>query len=247
MADVTINNLTGQAPTDSDVFPFSTTGVTPSTYKATLAQIKTALAIPAAQVNSDWNATSGVAQILNKPTIPLPSSPFNGIAIFYNTPGYTTGNFSWTVPSGITKIKVTAVGAGGGGSNGSGTGGSSTFTIGGVTITGGGGFGGGTSVHGNGGSASGGDVNIGGFTRGPGGGYPNNQYGSFYALGGTGNGMFGFGAGGSPVGGGWAGGCGGIAIKIYTVTPGQVASIVTGAEGGGGWQAGARGAVLVEW
>ena len=28
------------------------------------------LSIPAAQVNSDWNATSGVAQILNKPTIP---------------------------------------------------------------------------------------------------------------------------------------------------------------------------------
>lgn len=26
--------------------------------------------IPAAQVNSDWNATSGVAQIINKPTIP---------------------------------------------------------------------------------------------------------------------------------------------------------------------------------
>lgn len=26
--------------------------------------------IPAAQVNSDWNASSGVAQILNKPTIP---------------------------------------------------------------------------------------------------------------------------------------------------------------------------------
>ena len=28
------------------------------------------LSIPAAQVNSDWNATSGVAEILNKPTIP---------------------------------------------------------------------------------------------------------------------------------------------------------------------------------
>jgi hypothetical protein len=26
--------------------------------------------IPAAQVNADWNATTGVAQILNKPTIP---------------------------------------------------------------------------------------------------------------------------------------------------------------------------------
>jgi hypothetical protein len=72
MADVTINNLTEQAPTTSDVFPFSTTGVTPSTYKATLAQIKTALAVPAAQVNSDWNVTSGVAQILNKPNIPIP-------------------------------------------------------------------------------------------------------------------------------------------------------------------------------
>ena len=32
--------------------------------------IKNKPTIPAAQVNSDWNATSGVAQILNKPTIP---------------------------------------------------------------------------------------------------------------------------------------------------------------------------------
>ena len=31
--------------------------------------------IPAAQVNSDWNATSGVAQILNKPTIPTSLPP----------------------------------------------------------------------------------------------------------------------------------------------------------------------------
>lgn len=30
--------------------------------------------IPSAQVNSDWNATSGVAQILNKPTIPTKTS-----------------------------------------------------------------------------------------------------------------------------------------------------------------------------
>ena len=36
--------------------------------------------IPAAQVNSDWNATSGVAQILNKPTIPDTSTfvPYTG-------------------------------------------------------------------------------------------------------------------------------------------------------------------------
>jgi len=48
MADVTINQLTSQAPTTNDLFPFSTPGVTPSTYKASLAQIKTALAIPTA-------------------------------------------------------------------------------------------------------------------------------------------------------------------------------------------------------
>jgi hypothetical protein len=35
--------------------------------------------IPAAQVNSDWNATSGVAEILNKPTIPT-SLPPSGAA-----------------------------------------------------------------------------------------------------------------------------------------------------------------------
>jgi hypothetical protein len=34
--------------------------------------IKNKPTIPAAQVNSDWNASSGVAQILNKPTIPSP-------------------------------------------------------------------------------------------------------------------------------------------------------------------------------
>ena len=36
--------------------------------------------IPAAQVNSDWNATSGVAEILNKPTIPVVTGfvPYTG-------------------------------------------------------------------------------------------------------------------------------------------------------------------------
>lgn len=48
--------------------------------------------IPAAQVNADWNAVSGVAQILNKPTIPAAvtvdqvydgtsANPQSGIAI----------------------------------------------------------------------------------------------------------------------------------------------------------------------
>ncbi len=72
MADVTISGLGSQAPTSNDVFPFSTTGVTPSTYKATLAQIKTALAIPATQIQSDWTQanTGALDYIKNKPTIP---------------------------------------------------------------------------------------------------------------------------------------------------------------------------------
>ena len=88
MADVTINQLTGQAPTSNDVFPFSTTGVTPSTYKATLAQIKTALAIPAAQIQSNWNQTNSNSLdfIKNKPTIPTQTSQLT------NNSGYITSS-----------------------------------------------------------------------------------------------------------------------------------------------------------
>lgn len=47
--------------------------------------------IPAAQVNSDWNASSGVAQILNKPTIPAAQvnsdwSAASGVAQILNKP-----------------------------------------------------------------------------------------------------------------------------------------------------------------
>ena len=40
-----------------------------------VAEILNKPTIPAAQVNSDWNATSGVAEILNKPTIPTVYTP----------------------------------------------------------------------------------------------------------------------------------------------------------------------------
>ena len=45
--------------------------------------------IPAAQVNADWNATSGVARILNKPTIP--TVPTN-VSAFTNDAGYITNS-----------------------------------------------------------------------------------------------------------------------------------------------------------
>ena len=49
--------------------------------------IKNKPTIPAAQVNADWNASSGVAQILNKPTIP--TVPTN-VSAFTNDAGYLT-------------------------------------------------------------------------------------------------------------------------------------------------------------
>jgi len=44
-------------------------------------------AIPSAQVNSDWNANSGVAQILNKPTIPTDTNQLT------NWAGYITASY----------------------------------------------------------------------------------------------------------------------------------------------------------
>lgn len=59
--------------------------------------------IPAAQVNSDWNAVSGVAQILNKPAIPAAqvNSDWNavsGVAQILNKPSLsavaTSGSYT---------------------------------------------------------------------------------------------------------------------------------------------------------
>ena len=55
--------------------------------------------IPAAQVNSDWNATSGPARILNKPTVPpLPivtTNPAGSASLSYNS---SNGEFTYTPP-----------------------------------------------------------------------------------------------------------------------------------------------------
>lgn len=58
-------------------------------------------AIPAAQVNSDWDAVSGVAEILNKPTIPSNTSDLNNDSGFVSytdvTATLTAGNTSITL------------------------------------------------------------------------------------------------------------------------------------------------------
>ena len=54
--------------------------------------------IPAAQVNSDWNASSGVAEILNKPTIPT----VNDATLTINQNGVSAGTFTANASSNTT-------------------------------------------------------------------------------------------------------------------------------------------------
>lgn len=83
--------------------------------------------IPAAQVNSDWNASSGVAQILNKPTIPtvptalsaftddLGSNPTHTHSQYLTSAPVTsvngqTGAVSLTIPAAVTESTVSGWG-----------------------------------------------------------------------------------------------------------------------------------------
>lgn len=60
--------------------------------------IKNKPTIPAAQVNADWNAVSGVAEILNKPTIPT----VNDATITITQGGVQKGSFTLNQSSGDT-------------------------------------------------------------------------------------------------------------------------------------------------
>ena len=72
--------------------------------------------IPAAQVNSDWNANSGVAQILNKPTIPT----VNNATISFTQGGVSKGSI--TLNQATDQTIALDAGGGGGGSYTAGTG-----------------------------------------------------------------------------------------------------------------------------
>ena len=60
--------------------------------------------IPAAQVNSDWNASSGVAQILNKPSLATVaiSGSYNDLDDKPTIPGQV--NSDWNATSGVAEI-----------------------------------------------------------------------------------------------------------------------------------------------
>lgn len=139
----------------------------------------------------------------------------------------TTGSGNWTVPAGVYRIKVTAVG-GGGGYNGGSAGANTTFS----TLTANGGSAGGsgsTGAGGAGGNASGGDINVPG-TNGQAAtstaGGDNPGYGGCSMLGSIGHGGTGTAGGG--------GGGGGTAIKVFSVEPGDLMaySVGTGATDG---------------
>ena len=66
---------------------------------------------PGGQVNSDWNSTSGVSQILNKPTIPDPqvNSDWNattGVSQILNKPTIPSAqvNSDWNATTGVSQI-----------------------------------------------------------------------------------------------------------------------------------------------
>lgn len=168
----------------------------------------------------------------------------------------TSGSGNWTVPDGVYRIKVTAVGGGGGGmgSTGSATaGGDTTFST--ITANGGGAA---TTVGGAGGSASGGDINIAGQAGGYGaGGSSFLGFGAHVTMGGNGLSGAGYGAGGggSEAGGvsAFGGGGGGSAIKILTVAPGDSIAYSVGTKGtgptSGFWDGGdgTAGIIIIEY
>lgn len=166
-----------------------------------------------------------------------------------------TSNGTFTIPSGVTALKITVVGGGGSGNYiGGGSGGNSTVSSGTqsiTTITGGGGAVGNQTVgHGAGGTATNGTLDI------PGGnGTPINVGalggGSLLSPTGTINAgkLYGGGGGWNPAActPGNGGGGGGTAISWLTsLTPGNTLSVTIGAGGTGGWN-GAAGIVIFEW
>ena len=94
----------GGSGAPGEVLSSSGTGLAwsmPSYFSGAYADLTGLPTIPAAQINSDWTATTGVARILNKPTIPPQSSVVLGPAqgggdLSYNN---VNGEFTFTPPN----------------------------------------------------------------------------------------------------------------------------------------------------
>jgi hypothetical protein len=165
-----------------------------------------------------------------------------------------TSSGTFTIPTGITKLKVTVVGGGGassfsiggcppsfgtGGSGGTSSVASGTQSI--STISATGGSGGNGSIV-NGGLGSGGDIN----SRGGIGGGADNPGATLLSQG-TYNSTALLGTGGSSTGQTSGGGGGGAVKWLSSLTSGNTLTVTIGAGGTGGDRAGAAGAVVFEW
>lgn len=156
----------------------------------------------------------------------------------------TVGAQTWTVPDGVQRIKITAVG-GGGHHSPSATGGTTTVSLSGViNIVCNGGAGGDASNNPAGGTATGGQINVNGGLGGDVGG------GSLLGHGGNddqdpGARAQGYGGGGGQQGVAGGGG-GGSAIGVFSVSAGDVINITVGAGARADLGSATQGIVIIE-
>lgn len=191
MADVTISSLPLGTPSGNLVLPISD-GT--NTYSAPLSDIQVNYNKLTGKPNFAAVAISGNYNDLNnKPT----STGVNGIRAF-------TSSGIFTVPAGITSLKITAIGGGGGGGTGRGSAGS----------------GGNGGTGGAGGIATGGDFNLNGIQ-----GSIQGSWIRSYGAGGVGGGEQFTQSGGR-------GGSGAVVLAVVSVTPSTNYNVIVGVGGG---------------
>jgi len=220
MADVTISSLPIGTPSGNLIVPISD-GI--NTFGAPLSNIQV-----------DYNS------LTNKPTIPT-NTGLGGIQFFTETSNFT-------VPSDVTKIKITAVGGGGGGGRSGnfcpgGTAGGDSFITG-IDLRAGGGAG---FVSGCGGSVGSQGIASGALAAIKINGVSSSTIVGWNPFGNVGGTIYGRAGKGTDQ----YGQSGGFAIGVATVTPNQQLTVNVGAAGGNGYgtttQLTTQGAVLIEW
>jgi hypothetical protein len=103
--DIQIGNLntsnnTAQTPNSSESFS-GTINLHKIAKTGSYSDLRDKPTIPAAQVNADWNATTGAAQILNKPTIPAPGD--GNVQSDWNQTDNTADDFIKNKPNSFVK------------------------------------------------------------------------------------------------------------------------------------------------
>ena len=254
--------ITPASPVDGMTIKFTTT----QTITALTLTANTGQTVLGGPTTLPANSTASYTYRLSDTTW-YPAGTTPAAAASYAGPSATTyttaGSHTFTIPTGVTKLKVTVVGGGGGAgyvvpcvgiyngvSGGTSNVASGTQTISTVSATGGAG---GSLAFVTGGLGSGGDINArggGGPSSGSGGGYSSLSFAVPLNSSGTQNGILGAGGAWNGSGGSSGGGGGGTATKwLSGLTPGNTLSVTVGAGGtsGGGGGTGGAGVVIFEY